>query len=465
MGIRFVYGRAGSGKSGFCLNQIKKKLETDSNRKLIYIVPEQYTFQRETMLLKKVSEKGLLRIEVLSFKRMAHKVFEECGGRVHNIMKDSGRSMLIYKILQEENEGFQYFNRIYKEKGFTDIISKTLTEFKKYNITNELIDNKIDEIKDEELKKKLEDLSIILKKFNNNINENTIDADDELTLLAEKLKNCDLYSDAEVWIDEFTTFTPQQMMVIKELSKKCKTVNITLCMDEVGNSKSEVTDVFNPIKSTEKKILEMMQENNISYLKPINLNEEKSIRFKNSNELNHLERYFYTYPFKEYPYKPKDIRLYKANNSYDEVEEVAKEILRLIREENYRYKDISVVCREIESYEKIIKVIFNDYEIPYFMDKKIDILSNPLVMLILSAFEVYLRNWSYEGVFKYLKSGLTGISMNEIDILENYVLANGIKSFKWTGEIELDEEEEELSPKRIMLKVREPLLKFHASIK
>ena len=134
MGIGFIYGRAGSGKSSFCLNQIKKKLETDSNRKLIYIVPEQYTFQRETMLLKKVSEKGLLRIEVLSFKRMAHKVFDECGGRVHNIMKDSGRSMLIYKILQEENEGFQYFNRIYKEKGFTDIISKTLTELKKYNI-------------------------------------------------------------------------------------------------------------------------------------------------------------------------------------------------------------------------------------------------------------------------------------------------------------------------------------------
>ena len=149
MGIGFIYGRAGSGKSSFCLNQIKKKLETDSNRKLIYIVPEQYTFQRETMLLKKVSEKGLLRIEVLSFKRMAHKVFDECGGRVHNIMKDSGRSMLIYKILQEENEGFQYFNRIYKEKGFTDIISKTLTELKKYNITNELIDNKIGEIKED----------------------------------------------------------------------------------------------------------------------------------------------------------------------------------------------------------------------------------------------------------------------------------------------------------------------------
>ena len=465
MGIRFIYGRAGSGKSSFCLNQIKKKLESEEDKKLIYIVPEQYTFQRETMLLKKVSERGLLRTEVLSFKRMAHKVFDECGGRVHNIMKDSGRSMLIYKILQEENEDFKYFNRIYKEKGFTDIISKTLTEFKKYNITDELINNNLGEIKDEELKKKLEDLSLILKKFNDNISENTIDADDELTFLAEKLNNCSLYSNAEVWIDEFTTFTPQQMEVIRALAKKCKVINITLCMDEVGNSKSEITDVFNPIKSTEKKILEMMKENNISYLKPINLNEERSIRFKNSNELNHLERYFYTYPFKEYPYKTNDIRLYKANNSYDEVEEVAKEILRLVREENYRFKDISVVCRDIESYEKITKVIFNDYEIPYFMDKKIDVLSNPLVVLILSAFEVYLRNWSYEGVFKYLKSGLTGISMNEIDILENYVLANGIKSFKWTQEIEISEEEEELSPKRIMLKVREPLLQFHSSIK
>ena len=465
MGIRFIYGRAGSGKSSFCLNQIKKKLESEEDKKLIYIVPEQYTFQRETMLLKKVSERGLLRTEVLSFKRMAHKVFDECGGRVHNIMKDSGRSMLIYKILQEENEGFQYFNRIYKEKGFTDIISKTLTEFKKYNITNELINNNLSAIKDEELKKKLEDLSLILKKFNDNISENTIDADDELTFLAEKLNNCSLYSNAEVWIDEFTIFTPQQMEVIRALAKKCKVINITLCMDEVGNSKSEITDVFNPIKSTEKKILEMMKENNISYLKPIDLNEERSIRFKNSDELNHLERYFYTYPFKEYPYKTSDIRLYKANNSYDEVEEVAKEILRLVREENYRFRDISVVCRDIESYEKITKVIFNDYEIPYFMDKKIDVLSNPLVILILSAFEVYLRNWSYEGVFKYLKSGLTGISMNEIDILENYVLANGIKSFKWTQEIEISEEEEELSPKRIMLKVREPLLQFHSSIK
>jgi ATP-dependent helicase/nuclease subunit B len=139
MGIRFIYGRAGCGKSHFCLEQIKKKVEDLGENKLIYIVPEQYTFQRETLLLRNVGEKALLTTEVLSFKRMAQRVFEQCGGRIHDRMKDSGRSMLIHKIIQRVEENLLYFNRISKEQGFTDIISETITEFKKYNITPEVI--------------------------------------------------------------------------------------------------------------------------------------------------------------------------------------------------------------------------------------------------------------------------------------------------------------------------------------
>ena len=135
MGIRFIYGRAGSGKSTYCLESIKNRLNDNNDNKLIYLVPEQYTFQRETMLLKDVGEEGLLRAQVLSFKTMAQRVFEECGGRVHDRMRDAGKSMLIHKILQESEENLQYFNRISKEQGFTDIISDTITEFKKYNVT------------------------------------------------------------------------------------------------------------------------------------------------------------------------------------------------------------------------------------------------------------------------------------------------------------------------------------------
>ena len=483
MGIRFIYGRAGSGKSTFCINEIKEKINSDDNNKLIYIVPEQYTFQRETLLLRQIGEKGLIRSNVLSFKRMASRVFDVCGGRAKDRMNDSGRSMLIHKILQELDDKLVYFNRIAKEQGFTEIISKTITEFKKYNLTSELINEKKEKVEDEELKEKLEDLISIYEEFNKDISENLIDGDDELTILAEKLSRSNIYDGAEVWIDEFTTFTPQQMEIIRILGHRCKRVNITLCMDELVDEKNqEVTDIFNCIKGTELRLLTLMKEENISYEKPVDLNKNKNNRFSNSRDLSYLEKHFFLYPFKPLRDDVEDIKLYKANNAYDEIERVAKEILRLVRDEGYRYRDISVVCRNMDTYEKITSVIFNEYNIPYFIDQKIDILSNPLVILILSAFEVKLKNWSYESVFKYLKSGLTSVSKKEIDVLENFVLANGIKGFRWTGDLDNKKEEEDsqeesqdndieeneaqevIDPVDVMKRVREPLMEFHKKI-
>ena len=120
MGIRFIFGRAGTGKSRFCLEQIKKKIENyDNQHKLVLIVPEQYTFDTEKKFLDIVTEKGLLRGEVLSFKRMAHRVSEECGGRTELRISDSGRNMLIYKLLKDKSEELQYFNRMAKKQGFS----------------------------------------------------------------------------------------------------------------------------------------------------------------------------------------------------------------------------------------------------------------------------------------------------------------------------------------------------------
>ncbi|OPF53077.1 helicase-exonuclease AddAB subunit AddB [Clostridium baratii] len=475
MGIRFIYGRAGSGKSRFCLDQIRKKIENNKNNKLVLIVPEQYTFQTENKLLDIVGEKALLRTEILSFKTMCTRVFEECGGRTHQIMKDEGKSMLIYKLLQEKSDDLKYFNRISRKQGFIEVVSKTLTEFKKYNISPEILVEELDNLEDDELKDKLIDLTDLYNEYNSRIENNVVDGDDELTILKNKLKDCNIYEGAEIWIDEFTTFTPQQLDIISELASKAKTVNITLCMDGKNNTKAnEETDIFNAIKNTENRIIKLMEENHIGYLEPINLNKEYPYRFKDSEELKHLEKHFFTYPFKIYSGKNKDIRIYKGNNTYDEVDMIAKDIIRLVRDNGYRYKDISVVCRDINLYEKVMTVIFNQYEIPYFLDKKIEVLSNPLVILVMSSFEVLLNNWSYEAVFKYLKSGLINIEREYVDRLENYILAHGLKGYRWTTEEvndgffesdDVNENPDELFIKGIMEEVREPLMNFHSKIK
>lgn len=469
MGIRFIFGRAGSGKSYYCLNQIKKKLSNEKNNKLILLVPDQYTFQTEKKLLEHIGEKALLRAEVLSFKRMATRVFDKCGGRAINVIEDSGKNMLIYKLLKDKGEELKYFNRISKKQGFVGIVSKSITEFKKYNISEEILREKELQIDNNDLKEKINDLLSIYEAFNENLHKCYIDSEDILSILAQKLKTCELYNDAEIWIDEFTTFTPQQLEVLKVLAKQCKNMNITLCSDgEIGFTEGE-TDIFDVIKNTENRILKMMQENNISYKEPINLNKKDIYRFKESRELGHIEKYFFNFPFKIYKDKCTDIRLYKANNNYSEIEWVAQDILRLVRDRGYRYKDIAVVCREIDSYDKITSVIFNEYNIPYFLDKKREILSNPLVVLIISSLEILITNWSYESVFKYVKSGLIKLESEFIDKLENYILANGIKGYKWTrdlltsNDVELTKEEIEIF--EYMEEIRRPIINLYNKIK
>ncbi|MCE9654801.1 helicase-exonuclease AddAB subunit AddB [Clostridium celatum] len=469
MGIRFIFGRAGDGKSHYCLEQINKKLNNQDKNKLILLVPDQYTFQTEKKLLEAIGEKALLRAEVLSFKRMATRVFDSCGGRAINVIEDSGKNMLIYKLLKDKGEELQYFSKISKKQGFVGTVSKSITEFKKYNISEEILREKELQIDKDELKEKISDLLNIYESFNGALHKEYIDSEDILTILANKLRECTLYNGAEVWVDEFTTFTPQQIEVLKVLAKQCKNINITLCSDGEDSSKGGEADIFSVITSTENKIIKMMQENNISYKEPVYLNNKNIYRFKESNELEHLEKYFFNYPFKIYKGKNKDVRLYKANNNYNEIEWVAQDILRLVRDKGYRYKDIAVVCREIDSYDKITSVIFNEYNIPYFLDKKRDILSNPLVVLIISALEILISNWSYESVFKYVKSGLITLESQFIDKLENYILANGIKGYKWTKNL-LEEDEREFTQEEIeiaeyMEEIRRPIIKLYNKIK
>lgn len=476
MSIRFVYGRSGTGKSKFCIDEIKNNIDKKLDlNKLILLVPEQYTFTTENKILHEIGEHAFFRTEVLSFKKMAHNIFEEYGGRVKEIIKESGRNMLIHRVINENIESLDYFNRMSREQGFNEIISEVISEFKKYNISIDSIRAIDEKINDNELYQKIKELMIIYEAFNLKMHENYIDGDDQLTLLNKKLLESSAYVDSEVWIDEFTSFTPQQLDIIKVLVKRCRRVNITFCIDNksLNNNSEDITDVFNIIKSTENKILKIMKENNIAYDKPVNLNNAIPYRFKDNLELDHIEKYFFSYPFNEYDKTPERITLYKASNIYDEIERVSKSITSLVREKGYRYRDISVVCRNIDDYEKIISVIFKDYNIPYFLDKKIQLLSNPLIVLISSAFEILLKNWSYESVFKYLKSGLTGIDNSYIDRLENFILEYGVKGYKWTSREIVNEKwfigNSELTDDKVLIaeimeEIRYPLMIFHNKI-
>ncbi|WP_163195108.1 helicase-exonuclease AddAB subunit AddB [Clostridium thermarum] len=434
MSLRFIYGRGGSGKSHYCLQEIKENILRGVNHKLVLLVPEQFSFQSERNLLKVVGATGITKAEVLSFKRLAHRVFNDVGGVTLRRIDDTGKSMLIYNILEELGGDLKYFGRASKQQGFIDIVSDTIREFKRYNITPEIIEDSMKDLEQQDLKYKLQDLKAIYERFQEALHKEYIDSEDELTLLAEKLDKCSIYDGAEVWIDEFSTFTPQQYTVLQKLLKKCKRVNITLTSDELDNIHTvDNTDIFSVTKNTERKFMRLIQENNVGFEEAVNLNKDCCPRFSDNKELQHIERYFYAAPYRYYEGKIENLRIYKAFDNYDEIEMVSRDIIRLVRDKGYRFKDIAVVCRELESYEKIIAAIFREYGIPYFLDMKRTVSGNPLVVFIISVFDIFTKNWSYETVFRYLKTGLTGVDNESLDLLENYILANGIRGNQWTS--------------------------------
>lgn len=482
MGLKFIYGRSGSGKSYYCLEDIKRSIEKGNNSSKILLVPEQFSFQSEKNLLKFLGEENINKAQVLSFKRLAFKVFNEVGGVTHRHINESGKAMLIYKIMKDINNELKVFKSSAKREGFIKTISEIITEFKRYSITPDALLKSSESIDENTLKSKIEDLGRIYSKFEEALKDKYIDSDDDLTLLLEKLDKSKLFNGAEVWIDEFFDFTPQEYKILEKILIKSKKTNVTLSTDVLeGNASIDNLDLFYPSKNTEEKFLRIIEENNIKFEKPVALSCAPCYRFREKEELIHLEKNLYAFPYREYKKPTEDITLFKALNRYGEIENTARDILKLVRERGYRFKDIAVITGDLEGYENLVRAIFSEYDIPYFIDKKLQISNNPIVVFILSAIEIFTKGWSYEAVFRYLKTGLTDLDEEEIDILENYVLANGIRGKKWTDKGEWsyrikygyykDEEMSEEEKEDIKLinllkeKISTPLINFHDNLK
>lgn len=433
MSLQFIYGRAGSGKSFHCLKQIKTKILEDNSKKLVLLVPEQYTFQAEHDLIKVLETGGILKTEVLSFRRMAYRVLNEVGGITYPHVHPAGKCMILYNILDKMKDDFAIFHKSAGCQGFVNTISGLITELKRYSVKPGDLENILKNFDGNSyFSQKLHEIKLIYSKFEEMLNSRYRDADDELTLLSMKLGDTRMYDNADIWIDGFSGFTPQEFEVISKLMSRANMVYITVCTDVLEDDNSDISDVFYSAKKAYKKFVNFARANLVDILPPAGCCGEVPPRFKDSVELAALEENYFTYPYSVYTKKTSDIGLFEAVNIYTEIEECAADIIRQCRDNGLRYKDIAVVTRNLAGYQDLMEVIFEEYGIPCFIDSKAEISNHPLIKLVLSMLEIFIENWSYESVFRYLKSGLLDFEKSRIDKLENYVLACGIRGSRWT---------------------------------
>ena len=420
MGLRIVYGRAGSGKSKFIYDEINNKINSGEKNKIYIITPEQFSFTAEKKLME--NKKAIINAEVITFDRMAYRVLNEVGG-IHNNLTKCGKSMLIYSILQKEKNNLTLLN---KSDENIDLCIRTISEFKKNKILISDLKEELEKIEDNYLKIKLKDMILIYEKFELNIENKYIDETDLLTNLENNIEKTNFFNNSLIYIDEFVGFTKQELSIIKKIINISKEVTIAFCTDNLDFNTNPDTDIFYPNKKTINKILKILNEN--EKIETINL--DKLYRFKNE-ELIFIENYLFNQKQEKYEKEINNIKLFLAKNKYSEIENVAKNIINLIKNDNYKFNEISIITKNITSYSALIKAIFSKYEIPVFIDEKKDLNQNILVRYILSILEIIIKNYSYESVFNYIKNPFLNLDEDDIFKLEKYVIKYGIKNNKF----------------------------------
>ena len=425
MSFRIVYGRAGTGKSEYCYREIVQKIKEEN--KILIITPEQFSFTAEKKLMDAIDTQAVLNAEVVTLSRMAYRVINEIGGKTETNLSKCGKAMLIYSILNNNKKELKFLG---KTDENVDMLDTAITEFKKHGISIEQLSEEIDKQDDIYLKNKLKDLSIVYNGFEEQLSGKYIDETDLLTILAENIENTDMFKDALIYIDEFAGFTSQEYQIIEKLVQIAKQVTITICTDELHDIKNPDTDIFYSNQVTVNKLLEVAQNCNVK-IEEIKL--ENTYRFK-SIELKHLEQNLYNNKPTKYNKQLKNMQLFLAKNQYSEIEEVAKNIFKLVRDEGYRYRDISIITKNIATYSSLARAIFDKYNIPIFIDENRDLNQNIVIQYLLSILEIFIKNWSYEAVFNYIKTGFSNIDDDDIFKLEKYCLKWGIKQNKWKKE-------------------------------
>lgn len=467
MGLRLIYGKAGSGKSSYCFSEVARLIEKENEKKIYIITPEQFSFTAEKKLMdemEKIKSGAVISAEVITLSRMAYRVMGEIGGLNKTNLSKCGKAMLIYSILSNNKKNLKFLG---KSDENIDLSMRAITEFKKHGVSTLDLTNEIEKTDDIYLKTKLQDMACIYENFEEKIANNYIKETDLLDILANNIDKVDLVKNSIIFIDEFAGFTYQEYEVIKQMISLAKEVNITICTDNLDLNTNPDTDIYYSNKVTVKKLLNLVKENKLKLEDSIELN--TCYRFK-TEELMHLSNNLYNVKSTKYEKNVDNLKLFLAKNEYSEIEEVAKRIQKLVSRNNLRYRDISIITKNIENYAPLVRAIFRQYDIPVFIDEKRDLNQNIIVQYVLSILNVLNRNFTSEDVFSYIKLGFLDIEKEEIFKLENYCNKWGITLNKWKKDFiyELDNENKKNEVQRlneIRKEIINPLIKLQEKIK
>ncbi len=428
MAVNFLTGRADKDLNEYMYEKISERMKHAPDSHIIILVPEQFTLQAERIAFEKLKVPGLIGVEILSFSRLGHKVLGETGGGIRTHINEQGKHMVLYKIISELHEALEIFGNVAGKHGFISLANSLITELKQFNISVDDLKNIADGLEDDHLilKKKLKDIYLIYEKFSMYLENQFVDSEDFINLLIGQIRNVSFLKNASIWVDGFDFFNPQTFLLIEQLMLCSGEINFNFTIDSEYLCRD--FDLFDVSRYTMKKCRNIAEKNNISY--KIIKTPDKYIKEK-VPEIKYLEKELFAHP--PYPYKADvaHIDIVSCSGYSAELESVASQIIELVRNKGYRFREIAVICNDMDSYGLLISKVFEEYKIPVFMDIKRSIMHNPFVEYLLALMDIVAGGYKYEDIFRFLKTQLAELDPDDCEALENYALRYAIKGSQW----------------------------------
>lgn len=432
MGISINYSISKKKNTEMCINEINALLSLNSFKNVILLVPEQFSSYYEQLIVEKSIENGSFRAEILTFKRLAFRVFAKNLVNGSKYLDQSGKSMLMYEAVSSISDKFEAFGKASKYPTFANEAIKTIQEFKRYRISPEILKDSSEKIEQLLLKQKMQEMAEVYTIYEEMIKSGGfLDADDNLMELAALINSNNYFSNTHIWFDGFDGFTPAEMDVVESLMVKTRATTFSFCCKNFDMC--DMSDVFYPVVKTVEKVKKASDRLGYS-INEVKINLDQPDLCGIPGEIEHLSYQYFNYPGRKYTGSNDRIKLFQADSIYEEVLRSALEISKKVRNKEMRYADISVVSGLYEEYSEYIEAVFDKFDIPVFMDEKRSIAKHPLAVYLLSILDIYISKYSYESVFSYLKSSYSNISDDEISILENYIIQWDINGLgMWVG--------------------------------
>lgn len=443
MPLKFVFGPSGSGKSSYLYQHVIQESMKYPERNYIVLVPEQFTMQTQKDLVMMHERKGIMNIDVLSFARLAYRVFEETGGGGLPVLDDEGKNLILRKIAGDYESELKMLSGHMKKQGYISEVKSVISEFTQYDIGEDEIERVMESAgESSRLYYKLADIRLLYRGFTDYLREKYITKEELLDVLSCEVEKSERLKNSTVVLDGFTGFTPVQDRLLGELMRHCREVIVTVTMDRRGNPYvyEHPYQLFALSKQMVTSLLQIAKQNKIPVEEPVELYDHVPWRFKEQEALAFLEKHLFRYGAGAYEKEQEQVKLHLAKNPREEAYAVAEQVRRMMREDRYRLRDIGVIVSDMDVYADHLKQAFIKYDIPFFMDHKRSILLNSFVEYIRSVLHMAEQSFSYESVFRFLRTNLAGFTYEEIDELENYVIGLGIKGYKhwqekWTRKL------------------------------